>query len=107
MRQAAFYLLLSLATASLNTGEDLYLPGNPNEIKVAQETQILCYVFCWILIVGVAVVAVTFVTCNETRDEESTQLKESLLPSHFYPRKGDCYYSAPRAGNAEILNNLL
>jgi hypothetical protein len=67
----------------------------------------LSYLLCWFLVVGVVLISVTFVISSGIQESEALELKESLLPSHFYPRKGDCYYSAPKKGNEEVpLNNL-
>lgn len=105
MRQFALYLLLSLTTASLDTGEETQQQDQDKEIEAAQQ-RVLSYVFCWALLVGVILISVAFTISSETQDATMTDLKESLLPSHFYPRKGDCYYSAPKKGDDEFINNL-
>lgn len=103
MRQAVFCLLLSLASASGTGG---VRPSNHSDLSESQEW-ILSYLLCWFLVVGVVLISVTFVISSRTQESEALELKESLLPSHFYPRKGDCYYSAPKKGNDEVpLNNL-
>lgn len=103
MKQTTFSLLLSLATASLNTGEESL--QQISEVEASQE-QVISYAFCWFLLVGVILIVLTFYVSRDTPDQTFTELKESLLPSHFYPRKGDCYYSAPKRGNEEFINNL-
>eukprot|EP00359_Climacostomum_virens_P010091 CAMPEP_0204911978 /NCGR_PEP_ID=MMETSP1397-20131031/10207_1 /ASSEMBLY_ACC=CAM_ASM_000891 /TAXON_ID=49980 /ORGANISM="Climacostomum Climacostomum virens, Strain Stock W-24" /LENGTH=102 /DNA_ID=CAMNT_0052082727 /DNA_START=1 /DNA_END=306 /DNA_ORIENTATION=+ len=101
MRQAAFYLLLSLVHASLNTGEGLDPSGKPNDIKASQQ-RVLSYVFCWFLLVAVVIISVTVVISREPKEVPSNELKEPLLPSHFFPRNQVFYNSAPiMRGNAE------
>jgi hypothetical protein len=106
MRQAIFCFLLSLASASGTGGASEFRPTDQDALTESQEW-ILSYLLCWFLLVGVALISVTFVISSRTQESECLELKESLLPSHFYPRKGDCYYSAPKRGNYEVpLNNL-
>jgi type II secretory pathway component PulK len=92
MRQAALLLLLSYVATSISTGG--VIEDQSSEIKASQQ-RVLSYVFCWVLLVGVALIAVAFVVSSKTRQSENLDLKEALLSPQFFPRLSDGYYSEP------------
>lgn len=102
MWKASIYLFLSLSSASLSTVEKF--DGSP--IEAEQEARILRYLFCWVLLVGAALVIVTFAKSRNLEEVQTSELMEPLLPSHFYPCKSDCYYAAPKRGDMQIILNL-
>jgi hypothetical protein len=93
MRQAVLLLLLSYVATSISAGGDLQ-EDQSNEIKASQQ-RILSYVFCWALLVGVALIAVASVVSSKTRQSENLDLKEALLAPQFFPRLSDGYYLEP------------
>jgi hypothetical protein len=97
MRQVVL-CLLSLASTSFAIEEvsDFDLIGQPIYFTEPEE-RILAYLLWWVILVAGVLITTTLAVSSTADEVEGLELNVPLLPSHFYPHKGDLCHVATTA----------
>jgi hypothetical protein len=97
MRQVVL-CLLSLAHTSLAIEQvsDFDLVGRPVHF-IEPEERCLAYLLWWVMLVAGVLITTTFAVSSRADEVEGLELNVPLLPSHFYPHKGDLCHVAMTA----------